>query len=178
MKRLIGLIGTAASAVLMWPFRRRPGVVGSAAALVLPAPRRARSPVPAIRTATGSQAVDMVPHHPVPATAEAVETLFKPVRQDVETSRREAYRLSKVAEKALATGHVDPALIAETEAALADVAATIERAESMMDQLAFETPSDEHRWWRFIEDIHEVEAQIEVAMSDFCIVHANAHVFR
>ncbi|MEH6721037.1 MAG: hypothetical protein V7704_19330 [Aurantimonas endophytica] len=118
------------------------------------------------------------PYRRIPATADAIAELFDPVSDELYECRRTAQRLFKAAEKALATGQVDPAHIDETEGLLTRVAMTIGRAESVMDRLVFPDEGVEWLWWAFIEEIHNLEAEIEVAMSDFRIVHENEHIFR
>ncbi|WP_335632570.1 hypothetical protein [Aurantimonas endophytica] len=174
MEWLIGLIAFAGITALMWLFRYASRSRDSSDKVIafLPSPRPTRSLVPVIRAPTPDE------RPRIPTTAEAAETLFEPIKRELVECRKAARKLGRAAEKALATAHLDPALIPETEKALARVAAAIEGAENVMDQLAFEDDGVEQRWWAFIEDIHDLEAEMEVAMSDLYIVHATAHVFR
>jgi hypothetical protein len=178
MEWAVGLIAIGAVVAALCLFREpsRAARHRHYSGIRLTAQRRAHSPIAAGGTGFGASAA--VSDRRIPATAESVEELFEPVREEFYECCRTTRRLTKAAEKALATGRVDPAYIDQTEDLLTRVAMTIGRAETTMDQLVFADDGLEWKWWAFIEEIYDLEAEIEVALSDFRIIHDNAHIFR
>jgi len=156
------LAGIAVIGGVIWLFRK--SLASAWHVLTITIESRKTPPVPDRSRQPESYATIIFDDRNVPASAEDVERVFGPAREEFAACRKAARRLSKTAKKASRCGRVSATTIAEAATAQARAETLVNLAEGVFERVFFKRESETERWRSFIQDCHDVEAEIDDAL--------------
>ncbi|AWC22230.1 hypothetical protein CO731_01686 [Aminobacter sp. MSH1] len=103
-------------------------------------------------------------HHPV--TSEQAAGMFAGIRGKLKEHRNTAKAIQRLADKFAETGRLDEDAYAKLANADVDVGRTLAEAETLNDKLYFNSDSVSARYYKFVDDLSEVESDIESAREE------------
>ena len=98
-----------------------------------------------------------------PLSSDEVAEMFSIIRDRIKEHRKISKAVQKLADKLAETGKLDEAAYAALSTAGADVSRTLAEAEALYDRLFFERETASDRYYKLIDDLNEIEADIESA---------------
>lgn len=101
-----------------------------------------------------------------PLSADEVAEMFSIIRDRIKEHRKISKAVQKLADKFAETGKLDEAAYAALSTAAADVSRTLTEAEALYDRLFFERETASERYYKLIDDLNEIEADIESAREE------------